>query len=213
MEKYELIDIQRLDRADYFHYFMSVGTTIEFTAKVDVTEVLKKCKKETLNFQAAMLYRLYKAINKIENFKYDFFNDKLIIWNKIVPTFSSINQNSKLFFTLYAEMQECCDDYHVQYKEIADKYANSTTMVPQGELPANVFHVSCIPWLHFEHFSSNSKSMENKIVKMITLGKYEPVDNRYILPVTIQVSHAIVDGYHVALFFEKLQEELNVGSY
>ena len=53
--------------------------------------------------------------------------------------------------------------------------------------------------------------MENKIVKMITLGKYEQVNDRYILPITIQVSHAIVDGYHVALFFEKLQEELNAG--
>lgn len=211
MEKYELIDMQRLDRADYFYYFMRVGTTIEFTAEVDVTEVLKKCKKETMNFQAVMLYRLYKAINEIENFKYDILNDKLIIWNKIVPTFSSMNKNSKLFFTLYAEMQENCDDYNVQYKEIVEKYANSTTIVPQGELPANVFNVSCIPWLHFTHFSSNSKSMENKIVKMITLGKYEQVNDRYILPITIQVSHAIVDGYHVALFFEKLQEELNAG--
>lgn len=32
MEKYELIDMQKFDRADYFNYFMSVGTTIEFTA-------------------------------------------------------------------------------------------------------------------------------------------------------------------------------------
>ncbi|MCI9532082.1 MAG: hypothetical protein HFH38_10120 [Lachnospiraceae bacterium] len=36
------------------------------------------------------------------------------------------------------------------------------------------------------------------------------MNNCYILPLTIQVSHAIVDGYHVALFFERLQEELNV---
>ena len=43
------------------------------------------------------------------------------------------------------------------------------------------------------------------------LGKYEQVNDRYILPITIQVSHAIADGYHVALFFEKFQEELNVG--
>ena len=51
MEKYELIDLQRLNRADYFHYFMSVGTTIEFTAKVDVTEVLKNAKKKLLIFK------------------------------------------------------------------------------------------------------------------------------------------------------------------
>lgn len=211
MEKYEFIDMQKLDRADYFYYFMSVGTTIEFTAKVDVTEVLKKCHKKALNFQAVILYRLYKVINKIENFKYDILNDKLIKWDKIVPTFSSMNKESKLFFTLYADMQDECDCYNAHYKKVVEEYANSTTIVPQGKLPENVFNVSCIPWLHFEHFSSNSKSMENKIVKMITLGKYEQENNRYILPITIQISHAIADGYHVALFFERLQEELNMG--
>ncbi len=78
--------------------------------------------------------------------------------------------------------------------------------MPQGELPPNVFNVSCIPWLHFEHFSSNSKPIENKIVKIITLGKYEQADTRYIF--TLQASHAIADGYHAYLFFEKLQKEL-----
>lgn len=56
MEKYELIDMQKFDRADYFYYFMSVGTTIEFTAKINITKVM---------------YQLYKVINIIENFKYD----------------------------------------------------------------------------------------------------------------------------------------------
>lgn len=208
MEKYEIIDIKKLDRADYFYYFISVGTTIEFTVKMDVTKVLEKCYNEKLNFQAVMLHRIYRAINQVDNFKYDLLDGKLIKWDKIVPTFSSMNKNNKLFFTLYADMQENEIDYNEVYKDTVNKYATSTTIVPQGELPGNVFNVSCIPWLHFEHFSSNSKSMENNIVKMITIGKYEQVNDRYVLPITLQVSHAVVDGYHASLFFEKLREEL-----
>lgn len=210
MEKYELIDMLKFDRADYFSYFMSVGTTIEFTAKVDITKMLERCKKDKLNFQAVMLYQLYKVVNTIENFKLDVLEDKLIKWDKIVPTFSSMNKNSKLFFTLYADMQENCVDYNKQYQKTVENYADSTTIVPQGNLPENVFNVSCIPWLHFEHFSSNSKAIENKVIKMITFGKYEQIDGCFILPLTTQISHAIADGYHVALFFEKLQEELNL---
>lgn len=210
MEKYELIDMQELDRADYFYYFMSVGTNIEFTAKIDVTKVIERCKNKQLNFQAVMLYQLYKVVNTIENFKYDILEDKLIKWNKIVPTFSSMNKNSKLFFTLYADMQESCVDYNDRYQKVVDKYADSATIVPQGNLPENCFNVSCIPWLHFDHFSSNSKIIENRIIKMITIGKYKQIEGRFVLPLTIQISHAIADGYHVALFFEKLQEELNL---
>lgn len=210
MEKYELIDMQKFDRADYFYYFMGVGTTIEFTAKIDVTKMIERCINDSLNFQAVMLYQLYKAINTIENFKYDVLEGNLIKRDKIVPTFSSMNKNSKLFFILYADMQETCVEYNEQYRKIVEEYANSTTIVPQGTLPENIFNVSCIPWLHFEHFSSNSKTMENKVAKMITFGKYEKIDGCFVLPLTIQISHAIADGYHVALFFEKLQEELNL---
>lgn len=210
MENFERIDTEKLDRAEYFYYFMSVGTTIEFTAKIDVTKVIEKCNTDFLNFQAVMLFMLYKAINTIENFKYDVLDDKLIKWERIVPTFSSINKNSKLFFTLYADIKENCFDYNEQYKKTVERYADAVTIVPQGNLPANVFNVSCIPWLHFEHFSSNSKTMESKIVKMITFGKYEELNGKFVLPLTIQVSHAIADGYHVALFFERLQKELEL---
>lgn len=106
MEKYEVIDMKELKRADYFYYFMSAGTTVEFTVKLDVTTAIEICRKETVNFQAFMLFKIYKAINTIENFRYDILDGKLIRWERIVPTFSSFNKESKLFFTLYADMTE-----------------------------------------------------------------------------------------------------------
>lgn len=98
----------------------------------------------------------------------------------------------------------------MEYKQTLKKYAGSNVIVPQEILPQNVFNVSCVPWLHFEHFSSNTSNGDNKIIKMITLGKYAEMNGRFLLPLTIQVSHAIVDGYHISLFFNRLQEELNI---
>lgn len=209
MDTYKTIDMGSFYRADYFQYFMSTGTTIEFTAKINVTAAVKKCKNESLNFQAYILFKLYKTINCIENFKYDILDGKLIEWEKIVPTFSSFNKKSELFFTLYADIKENYIDFDKQYKETVEKFADSVTIVPQQKLPSNVFNVSCVPWLHFDHFSSNSRIRDDKIIKMITLGKYEKVEGRFICPVTIQVSHAIADGYQVSLFFENLQKELD----
>lgn len=209
MTPYKIVDMEHFDRADYFAYFMSVGTTIEFTAKIDVTTAINKCKSESIHFQSYILFKLCNAVNAVKNFRYDVVDGKPVEWEKIIPTFSSFNTKTKLFFTLCADMKENYFDFDQQYKETVKKYAGSDTIVPQGSLPPNVFNVSCIPWLHFEHFSSNSKTMGNQIVKMFTLGKYEEINERFICPLTIQISHAIADGYHVSLFFEKLQEELN----
>lgn len=208
MESYHVVDIKNFDRAEYFAYFMDAATVIELTAKVDVTAALQICRKESVRFQALMLFKLFTAINKIRNFRYDIYQGKLIEWEKIVPTFSSFSQKSKLFSTLYAEPAGNYLDFNRRYIKTAEKYADAGSLLPQGILPPNVFNVSCIPWVHFEHFSSNFRSNDNRIVKMISLGKYQEIDGKCMMPLTLQVSHAIVDGYHAALFFEELQKEL-----
>lgn len=210
MENFKFVDLNTFERIDYYNYFKSMGTTIEFTVKIDITKLLTFCKENNLSFQAMMLFKLYKSINSVENFKYDILENKLIKWEKIVPTFSSINKKTNLFSTLYAHMSENYKEYDRHYKETTKQFQNSTTILPQGALPKNIFNVSCIPALHFEHFSSNSKSMENQIIKMITYGKYEKANNCFTLPLTIQISHAIADGYHVSCFFEHLKDELSL---
>lgn len=97
MEKYKIINLERLERKEYFDYFQSVGTIIQITKKIDITNLIQKYKNNNLNFQALFLYTLYKIINEIQNFKYDIIDGKLIEWEKIVPTFSSFNNEKKLF--------------------------------------------------------------------------------------------------------------------
>ena len=69
MELYKKIDMINFDRAEYFQYFMSVGTTIEFTVKVDITKTLEKSREENTHLQSRLLFQLYKILNSIENFK------------------------------------------------------------------------------------------------------------------------------------------------
>lgn len=209
MKSYKIIDMKEFDRADYFRYFTSVGTTIEFTMKIDVTTAVKKCNQESISFHGYAVFKIYEAINSIQNFRYDILDGNVVEWEKIIPTVSSFNKKSKLFFTLCEEPMQSYLEFDKQYKAVTEKYANSNTIVPQMDLPLNVFNISCIPWMHFEHFSSNSKTQENKITKMITIGKYEEINSKLVMPITIQISHAIADGYHVSIFFKKLQDEMN----
>ena len=65
MELYKKIDMINFDRAEYFQYFMSVGTTIEFTVKVDITKTLEKSREENTHLQSLirtlLLYELFRG--------------------------------------------------------------------------------------------------------------------------------------------------------
>ncbi len=189
---------------------LSVGTLIEFTVKIDVSKAVLKCKTENISFHAYMIYSIYKAFNTVENFKFDYINNQFIQWENVIPTFSGFNIDNKLFCTLYAAMSDNFGEFKKRYKMVVNSFCNTNSIIPQNDLPPNIFNISCVPWLHYEHFSSNTQTPSNKIVKMIAFGKYKNDNGRYIMPLTLQISHAIADGYHVSLFYENLQALLDL---
>lgn len=44
---------------------------------------------------------------------------------------------------------------------------------------------------------------------IFTMGKYYEDDGRIILPLAVQVHHAVCDGYHLCRFLNELQEMIN----
>lgn len=46
------------------------------------------------------------------------------------------------------------------------------------------------------------------LLPIFTLGKYFERDGKRFLPLSIQVHHAVCDGYHIGLFVEKLQNKI-----
>ncbi|HGH4633383.1 TPA: CatA-like O-acetyltransferase, partial [Enterobacter kobei] len=49
-------------------------------------------------------------------------------------------------------------------------------------------------------------NMKNFFAPMFTLGKYYEQEGRVLLPLAVQVHHSVCDGFHVARFFNELQE-------
>jgi chloramphenicol O-acetyltransferase type A len=48
--------------------------------------------------------------------------------------------------------------------------------------------------------------MQNFFAPMFTLGKYDKQGEKVLLPLAVQVHHAVCDGFHVARLINELQE-------
>lgn len=210
MTDYRIIDLENFSRKDYYGYFMSVDTSFEMTVKIDVTQAVKKCKDESINFYAYTIFNLVQSANKIPNFRYGHLDGQLVEWQELVPTFTSFNQETTSFYSLWLEKLTDYQTVDREYKKLTKEYAHTTAIAPQESVPANVINISAIPWVHFDHFSSYSGAVKNDLTPMITIGKYERVGTQLLMPVNIKVHHATVDGYHVSLFFKALQEHMNL---
>ena len=70
---------------------------------------------------------------------------------------------------------------------------------------ANTFDVSMIPWFTFTSFNLNIFGDGRYLLPIFTMGKWVEQNGRRMLPLAIQVHHAVCDGYHVGQFVECLQ--------
>ena len=43
----------------------------------------------------------------------------------------------------------------------------------------------------------------------ITWGEYEMLHGRYMMPLTMNIHHAVADGFHLCRFFNEVQELIN----
>lgn len=65
-----------------------------------------------------------------------------------------------------------------------------------------------IPWFSFTAFNLQVFGDGNYLLPIFTMGKAFDAGTKKMLPLAIQVHHAVYDGYHVGRFIELLQKKI-----
>ena len=167
--------------------------------------MLSKANKKS--FFLTYLYIALKAANEIENFKYRIVDGRVYLFEQINVS-SIINRPDGTFGFGYMDYDK--EDnifFENAVKEIAQVRC-SKDLIPaiSGE---NVIHFSAIPWLNFTGLShARSFSYPDSCPK-VSFGRITEQNGVKTMPVSIHAHHGLVDGYHVGLFVDRLQELMN----
>ena len=203
---YKIIDTDNWQRKEYFeHYIKTVPCTYSITTKLDITNI-KSC---NLKLYPALLYCLTKTVNKHEQFRTALRADgRLVVYDFMHPCYTVFHKESKTFSNIWTEF---CDDYNDfcrRYNGDILHYGDKKGFMTKPDMPENVFTVSMLPWITFDGFNLNIKSFDY-LLPIFTVGRYEQVNGKYIIPLAVQVHHAVCDGYHASCFITDLQKEID----
>jgi len=77
-----------------------------------------------------------------------------------------------------------------------------------GEVrPETLVHMTALPWLAFTAFSHARGAGDDR--PKVAFGRFTEQGGRLLMPVAVDVHHALCDGVHVGRFFERLQANLD----
>ena len=204
---FEKIDINSWKRKEYFeHYFTNVPCTYSMTVKVDITPI----KNKLMKLYPAMLYYISTVVNHHPEFR-TAINDsgELGVYSEMLPCYTVFHKDTETFSNIWTEYSPDFNTFSVAYENDMRKYGNKQGIIGKPNAPENTFPVSMIPWSTFEGFNLNLQKGYNYLVPIFTMGKYYNEDGRTILPLAIQVHHAVCDGFHICRFVNELQELIN----
>ncbi len=198
------IDKDNWDRAEYFeHYFSALPCTYSITVKLDITKIKKSKRK----LYPPMLYFITKLVNDHREFRMSFdAKGQLGYFDKMLPCYTVFHKDTETFSNVWTEYNDDYDLFCQAYEDDMNTFGSVHKMMAKPNVPANNFPVSMIPWTTFEGFNLNLQKGYDYLLPIFTIGKFYEENGKYLLPLAIQVHHAVCDGFHVCRFLNELQE-------
>lgn len=198
-------------RRELFFYFSRMAPTgYSLTVSLDVTKLYHTVKQAGLKFFPAYLWLVTKCLNEQIEFKCAVQDGQLGYYDTLVPLYATMHPDDHTISLMWTEYCEDFRIFHQQYVENQEKFGDHHGILAQPEMPPpNAYTVSCLPWTAFDHFAVHSYANKPYYFPSIEAGKIQTENGRMKMPLSMTCHHATTDGYHVSLFLEKLQREMN----
>jgi chloramphenicol O-acetyltransferase type A len=175
------------------------------TVKIDITNIILSKQK----IYPVMLHAITKVVNRHEEFRTSFDdNGNIGIYDFMFPSYTIFHKESETFSNIWTQYYDDFGMFFLEYQEDIRKYGGIDKMDAKPGQPQNTFPISMIPWESFDGFNLNIKNGYDYLLPIFTIGKYYEHDTCFFIPLSIQVHHAVCDGFHVCRFIQELRDFL-----
>ena len=203
---YTKVDIDEWSRGSLFQFYIEkMRIVMSLTVDINVAPLITYTKKNALKFYPAMIWVVSKVINSHDEFKYSWDTDgNLIRWDSISPSYTIFNRDDECFSKFVTEYTDDIFEFYQRTVDDQRKYQEERAII--GNQPQNFFDVSCLPWVKYKHFDVHVFDEGKFLAPVLTWGKYEVHNGNALMPLTMNIHHAVADGFHLSRFFNEVQE-------
>jgi len=211
-----ILDLRTWKRRQHFDFFRRFEQPFfNITAEVDVTAVYQASKRPGgPSFFIATFWLSLGALNGVEAFRYrlrrdDEGEDQVLVHEHIHGGSTVLRPDETFTFAYFTYTPDFALFAAGAEKILAEARNGPGILQPHSDNDDLVYY-SVIPWVSFTSFAhAHARRTENSVPRVV-FGKHRPTpDGRRLMPVSVEVHHALVDGLDVGRFFENFQRELD----
>jgi chloramphenicol O-acetyltransferase type A len=207
MAKY--IDLETWARRDLFEFFRGFDKPyFNISARVDVTKLLAFLRvRSGVSVSLAYHYFALRAANEIEPFRYRLRDGRVIVHDVVHGGTTVLLANESFTFAYF--------NYQDDFDKFATEAGRAVKQAQTGNDPFkptsrdDTIYFTALPWVSFTSFSHARNWGREDSVPRIAFGKFIRENDRTLLPISVEVHHALMDGLHVGRFLTRMEEALS----
>ncbi|WP_188593043.1 type A chloramphenicol O-acetyltransferase [Paenibacillus silvae] len=205
--KFNRIDFDVWNRTEVFNHYMNQNTSFSLTQEIDVSVLYRFIKQHKYRFTPALIFLITTVVNSHPAFRTSYnCEGELGYWDRLDPLYTIFDRRSESFSAVWTSVTNDFETFHTAYTADVEKYNGSGSLFPKTPVPENTFSFSVIPWTSFTSFNLNINNNSRYLLPIITAGRLIHKGNLIYLPISLQLHHAVCDGYHAGLFMNSVQE-------
>ena len=200
------VDMSRDPRRDQFAYFQTLANPyVGVTVQVDVTDLSERCRETDASFFLTVLYAAVRAANGVPELRRRIRGDRVAEYDRC-PSSHTVALSDGTYCYCRLEADRPFGEF-LPYAAAEQERVKGAPSLEDGEDGESLLFVSCVPWLSYTALTQPTPTPADSNPR-ITWGRWHRQEGRTLLPVTLLANHALVDGIHIARFFENLDREM-----
>jgi chloramphenicol O-acetyltransferase type A len=204
----KFIDMEAWNRKNHYHFFKNLDYPhFSICANLTITPFYSFIKDNNLSFFKTFIYIAAKTANDIKEFRYRIREDRVVEHEITHPSFTIMTEQEVFNFCTAPYLENLPDFINSTTTKIAQA---STTINLVGEPDRDdLIYMTSIPWVSFTSVTHPIHMNPPDSIPQIAWGKYRNENDTIIIPLSVQVHHALADGAHVGQYFTLIQDYLN----
>ena len=201
-----LIDMNAYPRREHFAYFCHMANPyVGLTVNVDITAFLQRVKARQRPFFLTFLYHVAAAANSVPELRQRIRDGTIVEYPYCDCSYTvALPDETYCYCRLRADMPL---DAFLPYAQAEQEAATRAVSIDDGEDSESLLFISTLPWLSYTSLIQPTPAPADSNPR-ITWGRYFQQGDRTLIPLSILCHHAIVDGKHIARFYQTLDEQL-----
>jgi len=202
------LDIANWSRRELFEFFIGyTNPYFNVCTSLDVTALLAFVRdRPGVKISLAIHYFALRIANEIEPFRYRLKDEKVIVYD-VINGGTTVLLPNESFTYAYFDYQRDFERFLANIGKAVDDVRTGSGAL-QPTMRDDVIYHTTLPWISFTSFAHARTKGRGDSIPRIVFGKFTEQNERMMMPISVEVHHALMDGLHVGRYLNRLEEAL-----